>query len=122
MRRAILLALCALTLALVASVPSGAAPAAAPKVRSSAQWFPASRTLYVMASWTPVKYQTDVTAIVSAGGKRIRTLHAKRWLIGHKTFALQLPRTLGDGTEVVVKLRVASRGQRTARSHALTLR
>ena len=64
MRRAILLALCALTLSLVASVPSGAAPAAGPKVRSSAQWFPASRTLYVMASWTPAKYQTDVTAIV----------------------------------------------------------
>jgi hypothetical protein len=93
---------------LAAAVPASAAAPAFTLTAPTAHFLKVDNSLWVKTAWTPSAKPTDVTVVVQQGSRTLRTLRAKRWLIGTKTFMLTLPRSLPAGTTLRVLVRAAS--------------
>jgi hypothetical protein len=104
MRRALLLSL----LVLAAAAPASAAAPSFSLTPPSAHYLAVDHSLWIKAAWTPPTLATDVTVVVQQGTHTLRTLRAKRWLIGTKTFTLSLPKSLTPGTALFVQVRASS--------------
>jgi hypothetical protein len=104
MRRALLLSLLVLAPAASASAAGPAFTLSAP----TAHFLKVDNSLWVKTAWTPSTKPTDVTVVVQQGAHALRTLRAKRWLIGTKTFMLTLPKSLPAGTTLRVLVRASS--------------
>jgi hypothetical protein len=104
MRRALILTLLVLAVAAQAS-------AAGPALKlgpTNASFLAVDRSLWVQVSWTPPGRATDVTIVVQQGSTTLKTLQAKHWLVGKKTFTLAIPRTVANGSSLTVKVRARS--------------
>jgi hypothetical protein len=104
MRRALLLSLLVFAIAAPASAAGPTFALTAPTVHFLA----VDNSLWVKTAWTPAERPTDVTVVVQQGSHTLKTLRAKRWLIGTKTFTLTLPRSLATGTALSVRVRASS--------------
>jgi hypothetical protein len=104
MRRALLLSL----LVLAAAAPASAAGPVFTLTPPTAHFLAVDSSLWVKTAWTPSARPTDVTVVVQQGTQTLKTLRAKRWLIGTKTFTLTLPRSLRAGTTLRVSVRASS--------------
>jgi hypothetical protein len=103
MRRALLLSLFVLAAAAPASAAGPTFALSAPTVHFLA----VDNSLWVKTAWTPAQRPTDVTVVVQQGSHTLKTMRAKRWLIGTKTFTLTLPRSLS--TDVALRVQVRAR-------------
>lgn len=107
MRRALLLA----PLALAAIVPAATAATASPRLelsKTNATYLAVDRSLWVHVEWTPPAKATDLTIVVQNGSTTLKTLQAKHWLVGAKTFDLSLPRSVADGSTLRVSVSASS--------------
>lgn len=104
MRRALILTL----LALAAAAPASAAGPTLKLGPTNATYLAIDRSLWVRVAWTPPGRATDVTVVVQQGSSTLRTLQAKHWLVGKKTFMLAIPRSVADGSSLTVKVRARS--------------
>jgi hypothetical protein len=112
MRRALIVSL----LLLVVAAPASAAGQTFTLTAPTVHYLAVDHSLWVKATWTPPALATNVTVVVQQGSHTLKTLRAKRWLIGTKTFTLSLPRSLPTGTELTVQVRATSSagsGQKT---------
>jgi hypothetical protein len=103
MRRALLLSL----LVLAAAVPASAAGPTFALSAPTVHFLAVDNSLWVKTAWTPAQRPTDVTVVVQQGSHTLKTMRAKRWLIGTKTFTLTLPRSLS--TDVALRVQVRAR-------------
>jgi hypothetical protein len=60
--------------------------------------------------------------VVQQGSQTLKTLRAKRWLIGTKTFTLSLPRSLSPATALTVQVRVSSSAGSAQKTVSVPLR
>ena len=104
MRRAFLLSLLVFAVAAPASAAGQTFTLTAPSVH----YLAVDHSLWVKATWTPPALATNVTVVVQQGSHTLKTLRAKRWLIGTKTFTLSLPRSLATGSSLSVRVRASS--------------
>jgi hypothetical protein len=104
MRRALLLSL----LVLAAAVPASAAGPTFALSAPTVHFLAVDNSLWVKTAWTPAQRPTDVTVVVQQGSHTLKTMRAKRWLIGTKTFTLTLPRSLSTDVALRVQVRVRS--------------
>jgi hypothetical protein len=107
MRRALLLA----PLALAAIAPAATAVAAAPTLelsKTNATFLAVDHSLWVHVEWTPPAKATDLTVVVKNGSQTLKTLQARHWLVGAKTFDLTLPRSVPDGSTLRVTVHASS--------------
>jgi hypothetical protein len=117
MRRALLLSL----LVLAAAAPASAAGPAFTLTAPTAHYLAVDNSLWVKTAWTPPSRATDVTVVVAQGSRTLKTLRAKRWLIGTKTFTLTLPRSLAAGTTLSVRVRASSSAGNAQRTISVPL-
>jgi hypothetical protein len=117
MRRALLLSL----LVLAAAAPASAAAPAFTLMPPTAHYLAVDHSLWIKAAWTPPTLSTDVTVVVQQGTHTLRTLRAKRWLIGTKTFVLSLPRSLTPGVALSVQVRASSKAGRAQQTVSVSL-
>lgn len=104
MRRALLLSL----LVLAAAVPANAATPTFTLTAPTARFLAVDHSLWIKTSWTPSAKATNVSVVVQDGSHTLKTLRARGWLIGTKTFTLALPKTLPAGTSLRVQVRASS--------------
>jgi hypothetical protein len=104
MRRALLLSL----LVFAVAAPASAAGPTFALTSPSVHFLAVDHTLWVKTTWSPPTLATDVTVVVQQGSHTLRTLRARRWLIGTKTFTLSLPRSLPTGSSLSVRVRASS--------------
>ena len=104
MRRPLLLSL----LVLAAAAPASAAAPTFTLTPPTAHYLAVDHSLWIKAAWTPPALSTDVTVVVQQGSQTLKTLRAKRWLIGTKTFTLSLPKSIPTGTALTVRVRATS--------------
>jgi hypothetical protein len=119
MRRPLLLGLLVIA---AAAAPASAAGPAFSLTAPTAHFLAVDHSLWVKIAWTPAERPTNVTVVVSQGSSTLRTLRATRWLIGTKTFSLVLPRSLGDGTPLRVRVRASSSAGTAQRTISVPLR
>jgi hypothetical protein len=117
MRRAVLLSLLGFAVAAPASAAGQTFTLTAPSVH----YLAVDHSLWVKATWTPPALATNVTVVVQQGSHTLKTLRAKRWLIGTKTFTLSLPRSLTPGTALFVQVRASSSAGTAQRTVSVTL-
>jgi hypothetical protein len=118
MRRPLLLSL----LVLAAAAPASAAAPTFTLTPPSAHYLAVDHTLWIKAAWTPPALSTDVTVVVQQGSQTLRTLRAKRWLIGTKTFTLSLPKSLSTATALSVQVRASSSAGSAQKTVGVSLR
>jgi hypothetical protein len=106
---------------LLVSALAGTAQAAPAGValKVKADWFASSHALFVRTSWSPSASSTDVHATVSVDGRTLRTLTARHWLIGTKTFEFDLPARLRHGAALLVAVSASSPAGAQTRTVAL---
>jgi hypothetical protein len=80
MRRALLLSL----LVFAVAAPASAAGPAFSLTSPSVHYLAVDHSLWVKTTWTPPALATDVTVVVQQGSHTLKTLRAKRWLIGRQ--------------------------------------
>jgi hypothetical protein len=117
MRRALLLSL----LVLAAAAPASAAAPTFTLTPPTAHYLAVDHSLWIKAAWTPSTLSTDVTVVVQQGTHTLKTLRAKRWLIGTKTFMLSLPRSLTPGVALSVQVRASSKAGRAQQTVSIPL-
>jgi hypothetical protein len=106
----------------IAAVPQAAGsktPLTLTKVR--ADWIGSSRTIFVDTTWTPKRFETQVTVKISVNGERLRTLRATHWVIGHKLFKLTVPASVAPGSKARIEVRIHSAAGDDRRSVVLGL-
>ena len=118
MRRALLLSLLVLAVAAPASAAGPAFTLTAPTVH----YLAVDHSLWVKTAWTPPSLATNVTVVVQQGSHTLKTLRAKRWLIGTKTFTLTLPKTLAAGSALSVQVRATSSAGSAQKTVSIPLR
>jgi hypothetical protein len=76
--------------------------------RLSADWIANSRKIFVDTTWTPKRFETNVTVKISVDGDPVRTLKVKHWVIGHKLFKLTIPASIAASGKARIEARVQS--------------
>ena len=92
------------------------------KLNVKPEWFGSTRQLFVDVSWQPKSLETVVTLNVKVDGSSLRTLRGKRWVVGRKLFALDLPSSVRPGAEATVTVRVRSSAGTATQAVDLKLR
>ena len=92
--------------------PATETPLTLTKLR--ADWIGSTHQIFVDTTWTPKRFETQVTVKISVNGESLRTLQVKRWVIGHKLFKLTVPDSVAAGQQG------AHRGARPAPRPATT--
>jgi hypothetical protein len=118
MRRAVLLSLLGFAVAAPASAAGQTFTLTAPSVH----YLAVDHSLWVKATWTPPALATNVTVVVQQGSHTLKTLRAKRWLIGTKTFMLSLPKSIPAGTALTVQVRATSSAGSAQKTASVPLR
>jgi hypothetical protein len=118
MRRALLLSL----LVFAVAAPASAAGPAFTLTSPSVHYLAVDHSLWVKTAWTPHALATDVTVVVQQGSHTLKTLRAKHWLIGTKTFTLSLPKALPSGTGLSVQVRATSSAGSDQKTVSIPLR
>jgi hypothetical protein len=115
-------------LVLVASATTLAVlpPAAATKTPMTltnvrADWFGSTHRIFVDTTWTPRRFETQVTVKISVNGERLRTLRVTGWVIGHKLFKLTVPESIAAGAKALIEVRVRSQAGEDQRAVTLNL-
>jgi hypothetical protein len=117
MRRAFLLSLLVFAVAAPASAAGQTFTLTAPTVH----YLAVDHSLWVKTAWTPPTLATNVTVVVQQGSHTLRTLRAKRWLIGTKTFTLSVPKSIPTGTALTVQVRATSSAGSAQRTTSVPL-
>jgi hypothetical protein len=102
------LALLATAAALAALPATASSKTSLTLTKMRADWLGSSRRIFVDATWTPKRFETQVTVTISVNGSSLRTLRAKNWVIGHKLFKLTVPETVVPGSKARIEVRVRS--------------
>jgi hypothetical protein len=74
----------------------------------TADWIGSSHKIFVDATWTPKRFETQVTLKISVNGEPLRTLKVTNWVIGHKLFKLTVPGSIADGSKARIEAHVHS--------------
>jgi hypothetical protein len=117
MRRVLLLGL----LVLAAAAPASAAGPTFTLTEPTVHFLAVDNSLWVKTAWTPPTRPTDLMVVVRQGSHTIKTLRAKRWLIGTKTFTLSLPRSISAGPSLTVQVRASSSAGKAERTISVPL-
>jgi hypothetical protein len=118
MRRALVLAL----LALAAIAPAASAGPSFTLTSTHASFLAVDRSLWVQVHWTPSTASTDVTVVVKQGSHTLKTLEARNWLVGAKTFTFAVPRSVADGGVLSVRVKATSSAGNAATSLTVPVR
>ena len=73
-----------------------------------ADWIGSSHRIFVDTTWTPKRFETQVTVKISVNGESLRTLQVKHWVIGRKLFKLTVPDSVAAGSKARIEVRVHS--------------
>ena len=109
----------AATLAALPSAAAAKSPMMLTKVR--ADWFGSTHRIFVDTTWTPKRFETQVTVKITVNGERLRTLRVTGWVIGHKLFKLTVPESIAVGSKARIEVRVRSQAGEDQRAVTLGL-
>jgi hypothetical protein len=123
MRRIVLtsLALVATALALPAQPSSAATETPLTVTKLRADWIGSKHQIFIDTTWTPKRFETQVTVKISVNGQRLRTLQVKRWVIGRKLFKLTVPDTVAAGSNARIEVKAHSKAGTDKRTVKLDL-
>ena len=107
------------TLAALPQVAGSKTPLTLTKLR--ANWIGSSRSIFVDTTWTPKRFETNVTVKITVNGDPLRTLKVKHWVIGHKLFKLTVPASIAAGSKARIEARVQSEAGDDRRAVTLDL-
>src|SRR3954471_15755268 len=117
MRRMVLTSLALMATALgLTAVPSAPAADRALTVKLSADWIGSKHQIFVDTTWTPKRFQTQVTVKISVNGQSLRTLQVKHWVIGRKLFKLTVPESVAEDSKARIEVRIRSEAGTDQRS------
>ncbi|HET6173512.1 MAG TPA: hypothetical protein VFD90_12935 [Gaiellales bacterium] len=86
-----------------------------------ADWFGSSHRIFVDATWTPKRFETQVVVKISVNGDSLRTLRVTNWIIGRKVFKLTVPASVAKGSTARIEVRVHSEAGDDKRAVSLDL-
>jgi hypothetical protein len=86
-----------------------------------AHWSGSTRSIFIDTTWTPKRFETEVTVTITVNGNPLRTLRATHWVIGHKIFKLKIPASVAAGSTARIEVRAASQAGADHRAVSLDL-
>jgi hypothetical protein len=105
----------AASLVALSALPATAAETPLTLTKVRADWIGSQHRIFVESTWTPKRFETEVTVRISVAGQDVRTFHVKRWLIGRKIYRLTVPESVPADSRARIEVRISSKAGKAKR-------